>query len=59
MENKEQSHFEPIEDSKFKLCRDLSHNAPMHLYIPEGQKYIHICPSCGKKVEIIPQQITF
>lgn len=37
--------FEPDECYN-RPCMDPSHNPPTHLYIPEGQKYTHVCPSC-------------
>lgn len=44
---------------KQKICSDLRHNAPSHIYIPQGKWYRHTCPSCGKVTVIYPQQITF
>ena len=37
-------------------CIDIQHNPPMHIHIPQGKGYRHICPSCGKVTEIIPIQ---
>ena len=31
-------------------CFHPEHNPPMHLWIPEGKNYTHICPNCGTKV---------
>ena len=54
---KEKSHFEDIEP--YVMCTHPSHNPPTHLHIPQGKRYVHICPSCGNKQIIQPQQITF
>lgn len=59
MENNfKQSGFED-DDEIVEVCRDSSHNPPMHLYIPEGKKYRHVCPGCGKELIIRGNQITF
>ena len=51
MKNEEKSHFE--KDVLWKeYCLNPSHNPPTHLYIPSGQKYIHICPGCGRRLTI-------
>jgi hypothetical protein len=42
-----------------KGCNDPHHNPPMHIYIPQGKGYRHICPSCGKVFNLIPPQIKF
>ena len=52
--SKEESHFEDIE--KEIICKDPGHKPPMHLYIPQGKRYIHICPACGNKIVITPMQ---
>ena len=44
---KEESHFE--DDDIKSPCANSEHNPPMHLHIPAGKKYIHICPSCGNR----------
>lgn len=31
-------------------CLDRQHDPPMHLYIPPGKRYVHICPSCKRKI---------
>lgn len=41
-----------------KRCNDPRHDPPMHLYIPQGKGYIHICPTCGRKATLIPTQIS-
>lgn len=28
-------------------CRDPQHQPPMHLVIPPGKGYRHVCPKCG------------
>lgn len=28
-------------------CRHPEHRMPMHLHIPEGYGYRHVCPACG------------
>jgi len=28
-------------------CKYPEHNPPMHIAIPSGYRYIHICPKCG------------
>ena len=40
-------------------CKDKSHKPPMHIYIPQGKGYRHVCPSCGKVTDLIPPQISF
>ncbi len=42
-----------------KKCNDLEHDPPMHLNIPQGYGYKHVCPSCGKQQTVIPPQISF
>ncbi len=54
---REVSRFEPLEDSF--PCVDPGHNPPSHMVIPYGQKYIHVCPACGKKQTIVPIQVSF
>lgn len=44
---------------KWNQCKHPEHNPPCHLYIPPGKGYIHVCPCCGEKTTIIPQQISF
>lgn len=39
-------------------CTDPSHNFPMHLYIPPGKGYRHVCPSCGSVQEVANPGIT-
>lgn len=51
----EKSHFEDLEDSK--KCNHPEHKPPTHLFIPQGKKYIHICPGCKNRIELTPLQI--
>lgn len=39
-------------------CHHPEHQPPSHLYIPPGQGYRRVCPSCGAVFTIIPQQVT-
>lgn len=57
LNEKERSHFEDIE--KIETCKHPEHNPPSHLYIPQGKRYVHICPSCGNREVIAPPQISF
>jgi hypothetical protein len=50
---KEESHFEDIEESK--TCSHIEHKPPMHLHIPQGKRYVHICPACRERTIIQPQ----
>lgn len=52
-----QGGFFPLQKSK--VCRDPEHKPPTHLYIPPGQGYRHVCPSCGNVIDLIPPQISF
>lgn len=45
--------------SKPTPCTAVDHNAPMHLYVPPGETYIHTCSACGKVSAISPPNITF
>lgn len=42
---------------KEKTCKHPEHKPPMHIYIPQGKGYRHVCPACGDESVIIPQQI--
>lgn len=42
-----------------RRCRDVHHQPPMHLYIPPGEKHVHICPSCGKRTVMMGSNITY
>lgn len=54
---KEKSHFEDIEVER--ICTDPEHEPPMHLLIPAGKKYVHVCPTCGRRLEIYSQSPMF
>ena len=41
-----------------KNCRDPEHDAPILLYVPSGQVYKHVCPSCGNVIRISGTIIT-
>ena len=55
----EKSGFEPIDNKWIKTCFSPSHNPPMHLYIPPGQQYVHICPTCGAKIIMLGSTFTW
>ena len=40
--------LEPYEEH----CGHPEHEFPMHLNIPPGKGYKHVCPSCGKVTKI-------
>jgi len=54
---KEESHFEDIDLPK--RCLHPGHNPPSHLHIPQGKRYIHICPACRQRTVMQPLQISF
>lgn len=43
---------------KVNTCQHPQHNVPMHLYIPTGHGYRHVCPGCGNVITVVPKQIT-
>jgi len=43
--------------SPIKNCLYPAHNPPTHLHVTPGQTYIHICPICHSKTEIISPNI--
>lgn len=61
-----ESHFEDIEpvryikDHKWKIerCLHPNHNPPSHLSIPQGKRYVHVCPKC-KATCVIENPITY
>ena len=53
----QKSGFFDLENPKI-ICNDKNHNPPSNLHIPEGKGYRHVCPSCGKTVEIISPAMT-
>jgi hypothetical protein len=38
-------------------CLNPEHQPPMHLYIPAGKRYRHVCPGCGKVTVMQPLNI--
>lgn len=56
-EKEEHSHFEDLKTQP--KCNHTGHEPPTHLHIPIGKKYIHICPGCRRRLELIPPQISF
>lgn len=44
-------YLQPDPDYK-EPCRHPEHNPPMHIYVPQGMRYVHTCPYCGKEVII-------
>jgi hypothetical protein len=55
-EIKEKSSFFDL--NKAETCLHPEHDPPMHLYIPPGKGYKHVCPNCGK-VSIIKNPISY
>jgi hypothetical protein len=51
-------HTKPF-DAYTKQCASPEHNPPMHLYIPPGESYTHVCPACGKETVLKSPNITF
>ena len=58
-DNEKQSGFEPYDGPEINICRHPSHTPPMHLYIPVGQQYRHICPGCGRETVLRPLVVSF
>jgi hypothetical protein len=56
-QEQERSHFEDIEI--ISRCTHPEHNPPMHLHIPQGKRYVHICPYCRHREILQPPQISF
>src|SRR5208283_2984838 len=48
--------FEPIPGYQRPCCHP-EHRPPMHLYIPPGQQYRHVCPGCGMTIIMRGQDI--
>jgi hypothetical protein len=46
-------------DDQEKICLHPQHEPPMHLYIPHGKRYRHVCPGCGRELVIRGSGITF
>lgn len=41
-----------------QTCRHPEHEPPSMLYIPPGKGYRHVCPGCGKTVNLYGSNIT-
>lgn len=41
-----------------RTCTNPFHTPPMHIYVPPGMGYRHICPACGRVQEIYGSHIT-
>lgn len=41
-----------------KTCRHPEHEPPMHIAIPEGKGYRHVCPGCGATRTLIPPRFS-
>lgn len=39
--------FEPATPRGEPPCSHPQHRPPMHLWVPPGTQYRHICPACG------------
>ena len=39
-------------------CNHPEHEPPTHLHIPFGKKYVHICPGCERRIELIPPNVS-
>ncbi len=44
---KRRSGFEDLPQKE--ICSDPEHNPPMHLWVPHGQQFRHVCPGCGQE----------
>jgi hypothetical protein len=58
LEKPDKSGMEPIPDYQPPCCNP-GHQPPTHLYIPPGQQYRHICPSCGFTVVIRGNNVSY
>jgi hypothetical protein len=52
-----ESGFEPYEPPPNESCNHPEHNPPNMMVIPQGQRYRHVCPSCGQMVILYPREI--
>jgi len=52
-----ESGFEPLDGAWEKKCNHLEHEPPMHICIPAGQQYRHVCPGCGKMNILRPPHV--
>jgi hypothetical protein len=53
-------HFEPIPLTAPAVwcCRDPQHNPPSMMVVPEGQRYVHTCPTCRMLSYLYPSPVT-
>lgn len=49
--------FEPLPEL-YAACGHPEHSPPMHLWIPPGQQYRHVCPRCHCEFVLRPTQVT-
>lgn len=66
---KEESHWEDIpevdayisEQKPWQIkerCTHKEHNPPGYIYIPQGKRFIHVCPGCGRRT-VMENPITY
>lgn len=36
------------DDELYEPCMSRDHEPPMHIYIPPGKKFVHVCSGCGR-----------
>lgn len=53
----EVSHYEDVTANE--PCVGLNHNPPSHIYVPAGKVYVHVCPTCGFKVKIGSNSVSY
>lgn len=51
------THFEDL--PREENCRHPEHEPSNMIVIPPGKKMVHVCPACGKRTEVIPNQVRF
>jgi hypothetical protein len=52
-------HLIPCESCMVWKCEHPNHNPPEDLDIPDGERYIHVCPNCKKKQHRIALRVNF
>lgn len=52
---KKESGFEDL--PVVERCLNSAHEPPMHMVIPAGKIYRHVCPGCGREVVLRPPNI--
>lgn len=57
-EEKRVGGLEPIPDHE-RPCVSPQHLPPMHIHIPYGMQYRHICPSCGNEIVLRSSEVYF